>query len=306
MGAGGSIAKLQSIKIQLEKFPESCDAAKAQEILGPNFDVKIFDQLKTNEKVEKSKLIAYYENLYKSATADTPSTATIADATASSVPAASTRDIASAGDSDATDPVDESAMGASTAAPKYAPDTTAIDYKALHSIVRWNKPAKMDDLKKLLATDTGAVHAQDPTNGNFPLHIAAQNEFQDLCELLLKAKHDPNKQNNAGQTALHMAVSYCTPELPKFLVEHGADATIKNEQGIPASLGLEGVALINSAQSAEELGKRFDDIKTHFKAIETGTFAKAVLTKKKALKASKDNWWNKDLDAKFRSIMQMS
>lgn len=152
MGAGGSIAKLQSIKTQLEKLPESCDAAKAKELLGSNFDPKVFDQLKANETVERSKLIAYYENLYKSATAATTSPATTADATAS------TSDVTAAnGSAAAADPVDETPMSAGTAASKYAPDTTAVDYKALHSIVRWNKPAKMDELKKLLATDTGAV-----------------------------------------------------------------------------------------------------------------------------------------------------
>jgi len=302
MGAGGSVATLQSIKPQLEKFPESCDAAKAQELLGSNFDQKIFDQLKTNENVERSKLIAYYENLYKSAIAGTTSPATTADATAVPVATVCTSDAtaAAAADSGAAE------MSASSSASKYAPGTTAVDYKTLHSIVRWNKPAKMDELKRLLATDAGAVHARDPNNGNFPLHIAAQNDFQDLCKLLLKAKHDPNKQNDAGQTPLHMAVSYCSPKLPKFLVSSGADATIKNKEGIPAGLGLEGLALINSAESAEDLGKCFSEIKTYFESIETGKFVKAVLAKKKALKASEDNWWNKDLDTQFRSVMQSS
>jgi len=320
MGAGGSVATLQSIKPQLEKFPESCDAAKAQELLGSNFDQKIFDQLKTNENVERSKLIAYYENLYKSAIAGTTSPATTADATAAPVATASIIYVdATAADAtaipvatvyvDATAAAADSGaaeMSASSSASKYAPGTTAVDYKTLHSIVRWNKPAKMDELKRLLATDAGAVHARDPNNGNFPLHIAAQNDFQDLCKLLLKAKHDPNKQNDAGQTPLHMAVSYCSPKLPKFLVSSGADATIKNKEGIPAGLGLEGLALINSAESAEDLGKWFSEIKTYFESIETGKFVKAVLAKKKALKASEDNWWNKDLDTQFRSVMQSS
>ena len=74
-------------------------------------------------------------------------------------------------------------------------------------------------------------HARDTKNGNYPLHIAAQNEFTELCQLLLTAKHDPNKQNLGGQTSLHMAIGYGCTGVADLLVKNGADLTIENELG---------------------------------------------------------------------------
>ena len=74
-------------------------------------------------------------------------------------------------------------------------------------------------------------HARNNSNGNYPLHIAAQNEFADLCELLLAAKHDPNKQNFSGHTALHMAIGYGCNDVAELLVLNGADPNIRSDQG---------------------------------------------------------------------------
>lgn len=290
MGAAASVPNIESIKKEIEKLPESFNAEKAKEVLGSNFDQSIFDQLVANQLVQKSDLVAYYDNRDKSATTEPAPAAAAAAAVDAAAPATK---------------ADTNASAASKPQVQYAPDETTVDFKTLHSLVRWNKPEKMDELQKLLKTDAGAVHVRDPKNGNYPLHIAAQNEFKGLCELLLKAKHDPNKQNAGGQTALHMATSYCSAHFPDFLKANGADPNIKNEIGIPAGLGLEGVAMINASENAKQLDGVFEEIKKYYgKGIEAGKFVKAVLDKKKALKKSGDNWWNDDLDAKFKSVMR--
>ena len=60
-----------------------------------------------------------------------------------------------------------------------------------------------------------------------------------------------------------------------------------------------------ASENAKQLDGVFDEIKKYYgKGIEAGKFVKAVLDKKKALKKSVDNWWNADLDTKFKSVMR--
>jgi len=83
-----------------------------------------------------------------------------------------------------------------------AAEDAGVQSKEIHSLVRWDK-----DLKEAV---TSAVHANcvDDANGNYCIHIAAQNGHMGAVEFLLQAGAKVNAQNGTGQTPLHMAVAY--------------------------------------------------------------------------------------------------
>jgi hypothetical protein len=90
--------------------------------------------------------------------------------------------------------------------PPAAPPSEEEAFKAVHSAVRWNKPANV--IEALLESVPGGANSQDPKNGNFPLHIAAQNGHAETCKLLLSKGASVNAVNGKGNTGLHMAISY--------------------------------------------------------------------------------------------------
>lgn len=63
---------------------------------------------------------------------------------------------------------------------------------------------------------------QDMTGGT-ALHWAADNNHEAFCDLLLKAKANPNAYNFAGQPVLAMPMLRQQKALVRFLIEHGAD-----------------------------------------------------------------------------------
>jgi hypothetical protein len=69
--------------------------------------------------------------------------------------------------------------------------------------------------------------------GNTLLIVAAQNRNKKLVEMLLLRGANINHQNAAGNTALHYAIAL-DPEgsLAEYLIEHGADDTIENVDGL--------------------------------------------------------------------------
>lgn len=56
-----------------------------------------------------------------------------------------------------------------------------IDWKKIHSMVRWNKP--IEEIRPELKT-VSYVNCQDKDNGNYPIHIACQNGHFEICKLL--------------------------------------------------------------------------------------------------------------------------
>ena len=76
-----------------------------------------------------------------------------------------------------------------------------IDWKSVHSCVRWDKPTN-----EVATIITSPAHANcvDEKNGNYPLHIAAQNGHINLVKWLVQNGADINAQNGTGTTALHM------------------------------------------------------------------------------------------------------
>lgn len=114
---------------------------------------------------------------------------------------------------------------------------TPIDFKPIHSAVRWNKP--VDEIEELLLTEAH-VNSQDVGNGNFPIHIAAQNGHLDTLKLLVRKNANLNALNHKLNTAVHMAIGYDYYICAKFLIDSGADQTLRNSDGFIGSYGLEG------------------------------------------------------------------
>lgn len=278
MGAGASISTLTTVKKELEKLPDIFDATTAREILALDFDPVVFDELKADASIlQKSIVLKYYDNLCDSA-------ASITATEAPSVRQHVSHD----------SPPDES---------KHAPNLSKTDFKVMHSLLRWNKPTKRENLENILKRDPYSVHARNSCNGNYPLHIAAQNKYADLCQLLLTAKHDPNKKNFFGQTALHVAIGCGYNDVANVLLCNGADPAIQNNQGIPAALGYEGLAPIKAAETAKDMNFALDVIQKYCKTVDKYRYIDSVLDKKKTLMKSANNWWSDEIESKVRKFI---
>merc|ERR1711971_560665 len=81
---------------------------------------------------------------------------------------------------------------------------------------------------------------KDEKTGNTALHIAAQNGHGELVRFLVDKKANLNCQNGKGQTPLHMTIKYDLYFLSKYLLDKGADPTIKNIDGHEALVGIDG------------------------------------------------------------------
>ena len=213
------------------QLPDTIDKEQARTLLGDNFDEAKFDSVATDGAVSKDVFLSTIE---------------AAEAAVSTTNAAGAEGAGeSAADATAVDGEGGGGGGGAAAAgegdPAFAPDPEDVpqtDIEAFHSLVRWNKD--IPQIQAKLQGTTGMVHARDVKNGNYALHIAAQNGHTELVKLLLAARADPNKQNLAGQTALHMTQTYEMTELSDMLLNAGADPELKNDEGHTAKSGLEG------------------------------------------------------------------
>jgi uncharacterized protein len=70
--------------------------------------------------------------------------------------------------------------------------------------------------------------------GNKPLHGATYLNRPDVVRYLLERGADPNSRDNAGFTALHLAVGNGWVECARALLEGGADVNARtNREGVP-------------------------------------------------------------------------
>ncbi|MEY4978225.1 MAG: hypothetical protein RLZZ352_495 [Pseudomonadota bacterium] len=69
-----------------------------------------------------------------------------------------------------------------------------------------------------------------------PLHYAASNADDNLAMVRLLLEHHAyiDAESPNGTTPLMMAARYSTPALVQFLIDEGADPSVKNEQGLTA------------------------------------------------------------------------
>ncbi len=69
------------------------------------------------------------------------------------------------------------------------------------------------------------------TNGNTPLHYAAEWKYNDSAIYLIEKKADVNKRNNYGETPLYSAIKSDSPDTLKLLIAYGSEYIIKDLQG---------------------------------------------------------------------------
>jgi len=105
----------------------------------------------------------------------------------------------------------------------------------------WTKPG-IDLSVAKLALEAGAdVNAKD-TNGITSLHYAVYHDKEEMVKFLIASKANVNAQTASGDTPLHIAVGSMGKKnetLANYLAQHGANFTIKNEQGqTPISVAL--------------------------------------------------------------------
>lgn len=165
----------------------------------------------------------------------------------------------------------------------------AVNFKPIHSAVRWNK--SIDEIENLLVS-TAAVNAVDESNGNYPIHIAAQNGHNDIVQLLIRKNANINAKNLKGNTAIHMAIGYDYYSTAMILISEGADQSIANDDGFPGSRGIEGdkslgLAALACAKTEEELSAAFDLCEKSIQELTKPSFVAAGLKTKRAIGA---NW----------------
>ncbi len=97
------------------------------------------------------------------------------------------------------------------------------DFDALHSLIK-------------SGVDVNKRNQKEPNGdgGNTPLWFAAQGTRPasiPVTEALLEAGADIDSRCEYGTTALHLAASWGHFELVKYLVDNGADPTLKDDSG---------------------------------------------------------------------------
>ena len=181
------------------------------------------------------------------------------------------------------------------------PAVKRINHKPIHTAIRWNKKSN-EEMTVLLSTEE-AVSCVDKSNGNRPIHIAAQNGHLNIIKLLIDKKADLNVKNLKGNTAIHMAVGYDYYEAAKMIITAGGDPNITNNKGYPAHLGLDGdksmgIAALFSASSGDEIISAFTLCEQQLSCTNKPNFIAAGLKAKKQV----GDQWTEHLQNRFKDI----
>merc|ERR1719321_2651694 len=118
------------------------------------------------------------------------------------------------------------------------------------SFVRHNR---YDAVEALIQQDQDVIHCTDE-NSNTLLHTACQNNNRRLVKLLLKNHIDINAQNSRGNTALHYCYQYGFSDLAEYMLAHGADDSILNQDGFVPAQGTGRTEKLSSAQHSMRTG----------------------------------------------------
>lgn len=195
----------------------------------------------------------------------------------------------------------EKPVDAQAVAPSSPRDEAPIDFKSLHSAVRWDKRDVLQGLLK----NSAAANVQDTTNGNYPIHIAAQNGHLEALKMLLEKKAVVNAKNGKGNTAIHMAVGYDYYECAVALIKAGGDVTAENEAGHQAQRGIDGdkslgLCALICAKTGADAAEALKMCEEKISEIDKASFASTGLRLKKEL----GNEWTPKLQEQFKNIMK--
>lgn len=175
-----------------------------------------------------------------------------------------------------------------------------VNFKPIHSAIRWNKP--ISEIEALLDS-IEAVNAVDSNNGNRPIHIAAQNGHFETVQLLIKLGADLNAQNAKGNTPIHMAIGYDYYETAMLLIEAKADPLMPNAAGFAGKNGIDGdkslgLAALVSAKTTDDVTYALDLCEQHIDELQKAGFVSAGLKTKKSLGSD----WTAETQERFKAI----
>ena len=163
-------------------------------------------------------------------------------------------------------------------------------------------------LKEYYTQSPSSTSLQDDRNGNYPIHIAAQNGFTEHVQLLLDHGVDVDSVNSKGNTPLHMALSYDYIETAELLMEKGANVHLANDSGFTAATGLEGdksrgIVYLLAANTTEEINRAFDIIASAPEDTEKGNFVSKCMAVKKKLTKDNEGVWTSECDARMKDVL---
>ena len=187
-----------------------------------------------------------------------------------------------------------------------------VEWLKCHSCIRWNKP-----IPEIEAIITSPLHCNsvDTKNGNYPIHIAAQNGHAELVRWLVSSAGGKfDVQNGTGQTPMHMAIAYDYHDVVAFLREVGANEEITNWHGFPAKFGIDGdkdpndpFFMLEGAKTTPEalaaLAKLAEAVKAEPTKFEKSKVAMLGMGVKKGSKALPKESWTPDCQGAFTGIM---
>ena len=123
-----------------------------------------------------------------------------------------------------------------------------------------------------------------------------------------------NAQNNNGQTAYHMAITYELDEVKAILEAFGADPEVQNFDNHPAKFGLDGdmdpkdpINMLVGAESTAAAMAALDAAMASLSAggdIDKGKFAMTGMQTKKGMKKLAKADWSEACADKFKAVMQ--
>jgi ankyrin repeat protein len=116
--------------------------------------------------------------------------------------------------------------------PTQTPTVTATDKEQRDFVINcWNN--QKDKVIDVLAQRPDAIHWRDPESRNTGLSyaVASGSMAYDVAQILLQCKADVNVQDCAGETPLMNAASGASEAYVDLLLAHGADVTLRNNEG---------------------------------------------------------------------------
>ena len=118
--------------------------------------------------------------------------------------------------------------------------TVETEFHPIHSAARMRDIATvLKELESGADVDVVCARAKNGDGGNTALWYAAQGPWPggvEVAKVLVDAGAEINRQCEHGRTALHMAAAWGHLELVKFLLEHAADHSIRDQEDMTPAM----------------------------------------------------------------------